>query len=186
MFQYSFLLNLHFLFNFFFDFISDKTTCDPGEKCVDVSQGQPGCVPDDDFDCVEAGGCLVEGQECAPDGPNGKNVCGVARTCKVLGCPNANQDCVVVVQGQVPQCVAPDDCFAIQCPFNEECRADSRGPQVCFCSSFFFAGFKFYVFFFFSLHCLLTFVNHNKLVFINYFFWCCLSLVSSEMCSQIQ
>ena len=36
------------------------------------------------FDCKQAGGCLMAGQECAEDETNGGWVCGPARTCRVL------------------------------------------------------------------------------------------------------
>jgi hypothetical protein len=56
-------------------------------------------------------------------------VCGAKRTCATLGCPGANDRCVDVSGLGSMMCIQTANGCAMQCPFNEECRPDPRGPQ---------------------------------------------------------
>jgi hypothetical protein len=110
----------------------DPKTCPLGEQCQMVG-GAPTCIVDRNFDCKAAGGCVVGGQECAPDGPNGAYVCGAARTCRVVPCQRADAMCIADTRG-FAQCVVAGDCFQNTCSFDQECRPDPRGtrfPSVC-------------------------------------------------------
>jgi hypothetical protein len=110
----------------------DPKTCPLGEQCQMVG-GAPTCIVDRNFDCKAAGGCVVGGHECAPDGPNGAYVCGAARTCRVVPCQRADAMCIADTRG-FAQCVVAGDCFQNTCSFDQECRPDPRGtrfPSVC-------------------------------------------------------
>jgi hypothetical protein len=112
--------------------IGDAATCPFGEICVDVN-GAPTCIVDRNFDCKAAGNCIIGGQECAPDGPNGAHVCGAARTCRVIPCQRADAKCLADASG-LAQCVLANDCFRNPCSFDQVCRPDPRGtrfPSVC-------------------------------------------------------
>jgi hypothetical protein len=112
--------------------IGDAATCPFGEVCVDVNSA-PTCIVDRDSDCKAAGTCIIGGQECAPDGPNGAHVCGAARTCRVIPCQRADAKCVPDASG-LAQCVLANDCFRNPCSFDQVCRPDPRGtrfPSVC-------------------------------------------------------
>jgi hypothetical protein len=81
----------------------DPKTCPLGEQCQMVA-GAPTCIADRNFDCKAAGGCIIGGQECAPDGPNGAYVCGAARTCRVIPCQRADAMCIADTRG-LARCV---------------------------------------------------------------------------------
>lgn len=112
--------------------VGNAASCPLGEQCELVGTA-PTCIVDRNFDCKAAGGCVVGGQECAPDGPNGAYVCGAARTCRVVPCQRADAMCIADSRG-FAQCVVAGDCFQSMCSFDQECRPDPRGsrfPSTC-------------------------------------------------------
>ena len=103
-------------------------TCTTGRICKSVN-GELTCELNPDWDCQEAGGCVVEGQECAAN-RQGEYRCGAVRTCLALGCPTG-KECTPLGLGY-HECVGlddPNDCRVTPCEGDLVCREDPRGPD---------------------------------------------------------